>query len=184
MKSLAIKPQAPPSDPRRDLRTALSALSTLCNYPMTDELMRIYERVLGPFGYDRTVNALAEIIAEMDMYGVNSFPSVGAIRRQITGLLSPQKQAEQDEAEASLAASSIMSGISKFGSVLPGDREQARKIQAYVGPLAWELVGRRGGWNAVCASVTNANAANRERQFQQLARAIIAWQRRGQLALA
>lgn len=70
---------------------------------------------------------------------------------------------ELDEDEAREAAARIIAGVSKFGWP---NQTAARE---FIGELGWCVVERQGGWQTICAELTDENVGMLQAQFRELA---------------
>lgn len=71
------------------------------------------------------------------------FPTIADVREAM-GVADPTARDA-----ALMLADRVLAGISRYGELQPGNVKGARAIEAALGPAAWELVQRQGGWNAV-----------------------------------
>ena len=79
-----------------------------------------------------------------------------------------------DEQHAREAAGRIIAAVSKFGYYRAAD------AKAWMGPLAWHVVDRQGGWSSICHTLTDDNMGTLQAQWRDLA---IATQRRARAGL-
>lgn len=71
------------------------------------------------------------------------FPTVAEVREAM-GVADPTARDA-----ALMLADRVLAGVSRYGELQPGNVKGARAIERALGPAAWELVLRQGGWNAV-----------------------------------
>jgi hypothetical protein len=77
------------------------------------------------------------------MESCRRFPTVAEVKEQI-GIADPSARDA-----ALMLADRVLAGVSKYGELQPGNLKGCRAIEKALGPAAWELVTRQGGWNAV-----------------------------------
>lgn len=172
------------SEDIRKFATALNTLARLCNYELHVDVLNLFHTMLKGYGIERVVDAINLYAAGLVPNASNSFPSPLILRKIITGEPLPGEERNLEEIEAREAASNIITACSKFGEI-NGLEENAwqklKDLEAFVGPIAWDLISRRNGWNEVNRSITNANMNSVEVQFRELAKGAIERRRRGEL---
>ena len=71
--------------------------------------------------------------------------------------------------DLSVQSAALISGaIRKFGGW--GANEE---VKAYIGPLAWKVVERNGGWQALCETVTLQNESYLVSQWKELSESLL-----------
>lgn len=151
----------------------LSAIGKLTGFDADDDILALYDRTLSELGYPQLCQALDKIA--MDLGPGKSFPSIRCIREVITGERKVDA-ARVDASAAKIAASNVISAVSKFGSV-NGEGEKARarleEIRQYVGDLGWECIRTYGSWNSFCEALTWDNLGTTQAQIRDLGQAIL-----------
>jgi hypothetical protein len=143
----------------------LGIVAELCQFELKQEIISLYCHHIGKIGFDRGAKALHEVVKSCRPG--RPFPSIDDI------LKAAGADDESDESRAIEAANRIVGAVSRYGD------SRHRIVEDYLGPLAWEIVQKAGGWSAVCETMTNANITTMRAQFRESALALCHRARRG-----
>jgi len=146
----------------------LTVIADLVGYSLTEEVIALYLHHMQ--GKDLEAAAVGLQRLSRSLKPGKGFPSVDEI------LESMGDGGSADEDKARDAASLIVAAVRRFGSV-----RQENLVEEYVGPLAWAVVKRQGGWLAVCESLTNQNIGLMQSQWRDLAKSLCSLNRHGEL---
>lgn len=83
------------------------------------------------------------------------FPTLGEIKQQMGDYDPTAKDT------ALQIVDTVFQGISRYGSLPPGNTKTAIAIERALGPTVWEVVKRQGGWNSVVERAGENQAAYR-----------------------
>lgn len=112
----------------------LNVMAANSRVQLTQTMLKIYDKAVEPFGYERACKALEKLMLETKVW---QMPTPKALIDSIDSR--PSRIAEANE-----VAGRIIQSVSKFGWSSP---EQARQ---YIGELGWSVVQRFGGWGYLC----------------------------------
>ncbi len=124
----------------KKFHSMLVALAEQCGFALSTMNVEIYDRTLGPYGYQRVNAALWEIIKARR--GGDRFPSVADVLAEMGEIISTKSLAVET---ANLIFWSFNNWRDKFD-----DREDFEALyRDRIGGLAFETVSRMGGYKAV-----------------------------------
>lgn len=94
------------------------------------------------------------------------FPTVEEVKRAL-GKVDPSAADE-----GRLLSETLASAVAKYGSLQPGNVKGALAIEQAIGPAAWEVVLRAGGWNTIVDRM-GENASAFRAQMRDLATSLL-----------
>jgi hypothetical protein len=136
--------------------TRLTALASMANFVLTEEVIELYDRMLSPGGYDSLCLALDKIILERSSR--DPFPSIKEISEKLDIKIS-------DADQAVFQANRILSSVSRFGW------NNSTLARNHLGENAWKVVHLMGGWEKLCQSITLENIGMFRAQMRDLYKA-------------
>lgn len=131
----------------------LMVIAKIVDKPMTKDMMKVYYELAKPHGIEKANLALNELMVELRPG--QSLPMPRQLLEKICPVVDDMDQAKE-------AAARIREAISRFGYVNP------KAAEKFIGSLGWYVVGRFGGWAAVCETPKSENT-NFQAQARELA---------------
>jgi hypothetical protein len=128
---------------------------------VSETRLEFLARKLIPLGIPEVCRALEKMLES-----ARRFPTVDEVKRALG------KADLSAESEGRLLAETVANAIGKYGSLQPGNVKGALAIEQAIGPSAWGVVLRAGGWNAVVDRMGENPAAFRA-QMRDMATALL-----------
>lgn len=122
----------------REIIQMLVILGETTKETLSQERIAFMVSELEPHGADKVLVALKGLIRS-----AKRFPTICEVEEAM-GLA----QATSRDA-ALMLADRVFDGVARYGELSCGNTRGARAIEMALGPAAWELVMRQGGWNTV-----------------------------------
>jgi hypothetical protein len=155
-----------------DRKTFLNRLATLakvCEFPLNQDLVALYDRSLRKFGYEAASKAVEDAIIERR--GFEKMPSIGDLVHRCSPQILDQDSAVE-------VAGRVLSGISRFGYNNPLDAER------FIGAVGWYVVSLNGGWRTLCETVKEKDLPQWKAQLREQAGAALRRYKAGVLGTA
>lgn len=121
---------------------------------ITPFTLEVYRKELNSHGWDKVAKGLNKLFRSLKF-----FPTIADIEEAM-GIREP----DEDD-KANLIGSEILATAARYGEYRIGEAEKA------LGPTAWEVVRRMGGWPAVCMTEIDDHGTFRA-QARDIARAV------------
>lgn len=151
--------------PEQRIKLAVFKASMYWREQLPDEVITLYTKELMDLQCDHVVLAYHDAMRDP---AIKRLPLPSEIRARISG-------AVNDKDQGKLLAANILTAIARFGS------HRTTDAKAWLGEAAWETVRRQGGWENLCAYVTDSNRGQVQAQLRDLAQVILDASRRGSL---
>lgn len=120
----------------------------------TDERLKLYCEYLEKYDCDKILFALKSLLENL-----NRFPDISDIIK----LINPSLDANED---ANVILGEIMEALASFGSM------QSIEAKKSLGPIAWTVVLKIGGWDCLCKmGYSDLNSARA--QMREMAKSVI-----------
>lgn len=124
--------------PEQRMLLLLAALAKQSGEQVDDFRLQFLQQRLAPLGIDAVCEALAKLLETS-----RRFPTVAEVKAAM-GMAEPTPI---DNARA--LADTLAAGVIRYGEIPPGNFRTALAVEHAVGPAAWALAVRTGGWNAL-----------------------------------
>jgi hypothetical protein len=135
-------------------------LATLARVDLTPQVVGLYDSALKPLGYEHVIRVLKKLACKTSPR--TGLPTIDEIRAELGA-----RESTIDE-KARQVAALIANKIAALGGYNTVRAEQE------LGEVAWEVVGRYGGWHAVCSMAEQDNLDTLMAQWRELAKATLA----------
>jgi hypothetical protein len=134
----------------------LAALATLARVDLTPAVIALYDTALEPLGYENAIRVLQKLACKTSPR--TGLPTIDEIRAELGA-----RELTIDE-KARQVAALIANKIASVGGY------NTSRAERELGDVAWEVVGRYGGWQAVCSMADQDNLDTLMAQWRELAK--------------
>lgn len=138
----------------------LAALATMARVELTSGVIALYDNAIKPLGYENAIRVLQKLASKTSPR--TGLPTIDEIRAEL-GAREPTID-EKARQVAALVAKKIAS--------VGGYNTQRAELE--LGAVAWEVVERYGGWQAICSMTDQDNLDTLMAQWRELAKSILA----------
>lgn len=153
-------------DERKMVQKILVTMADFYSRKISADAISLISDALSDLDGQQVITALKKYMTGADS---KFFPLPGQIR----AMISPEASGDQLALEA---ANKIIEAMGKFGWTNP---EKARE---FMGPLAWEVVVRDGGWVSLCERTKNDDLPILRAQWRELAKVVSVRQKQAEQA--
>ena len=137
-------------DQAKRLMILLALLAEQAGEQVSETRIEFIARKLLPLGPEKVCAALERMLES-----ARRFPTVADIKGEM-GIIEPSPRDE-----AMMLAETLISAVRKYGDLPPGHFQGALAIERAIGPAAWALAIKLGGWNSVVDRIGENQSAFR-----------------------